>query len=107
MWPHTNQGGSVMRLACRNAVLGAAALAVLLAFGGGTAYAQSKCHAGKLKCVVKKKSCLLGLKSKELKTGVAADPAKIAKCHIGFGGSCDAGANVGQACTQATDCPGG
>jgi hypothetical protein len=80
---------------------------VLLAFGGGTAHAQSKCHAGKLKCVVKKKSCLLGLESKELKTGVAADPAKVAKCHIGFGGSCDAGANVDQACTQASDCPGG
>ena len=66
-----------MRVACRNAVLGAAALAVLLAFGG-TANAASKCEAGKIKCVIKKKSCLLGLYAKQAKTGVAPDPLKSA-----------------------------
>ncbi len=95
-----------MRVACRSALLGAAALAVLLAFGG-TAHAQSKCHAGKLKCVTKKKSCLLGLKAKELGSGVAIDPAKALKCRVGFGGSCDAGANVGALCHNDTECPGG
>src|SRR6266478_3931276 len=95
-----------MRVACRNAVLGAAALAVLLAFGG-TAHAivASKCEAGKMKCVIKKKSCLLGLESGALKTGIDPAPDKVAKCHIKFGGSCDSGTNIGNACVQNSDCP--
>ncbi len=98
----------IMRATTKGAVLGAAALAFLLGgFDGSAAHAQSKCHAGKLKCVVKKKSCLLGLASKELKTGVARDPAKVQKCIVGFGGSCDAGANVGAACHVDSECPGG
>jgi hypothetical protein len=79
---------------------------VLLSFGG-TAYAQSKCHAGKLKCVSKKKSCLLGLESKAYKTGIAPDPLKVQKCKDKFGGFCELGANDGLSCDEDSDCPGG
>src|SRR6266404_2224167 len=106
---HTNRARyrrMVMRIMSRNVIFGAALLAVLLAFGGAV-HAQSKCEAGKMKCVIKKKSCLLGLESKALKTGVAPDAAKVAKCKIKFGGSCDAGPNLGLACVQASDCPSG
>src|SRR5882724_2434996 len=92
-----------MRVACRNAVLGAAALAVLLAFGG-TANAASKCEAVKIKCVIKKKSCLLGLYAKQAKTGLAPDPLKLDKCFAKFGGTCS---TAGTSCVQNSDCPAG
>lgn len=44
----------------------------------------SGCHAGKAKCVIKMKSCLLGCYGKAIKGGVAADPACLEKCRTGF-----------------------
>ncbi len=77
-----------MRVISRNLVLGAAALAVLLAFGG-VAEAQNKCLAGKIKCVSKKKSCRLGVIGKAYKMGAPVDAAKFQKCEDKFDGAAD------------------
>lgn len=74
-----------MKVACRDAVLGAAAMAVLLVFDG-TAQAQNKCQAGKIKCVSKKKSCLLGVEAKARNKGLAPDPAKLQACKDKYDG---------------------
>ncbi len=76
-----------MRVTCRNAVLGAAAFAMLLAFGTtAQAAAPNKCLAGKIGCVSKKKSCLLGVYGKGEKKGLAPDAAKLQKCKDKFDG---------------------
>ena len=53
------------------------------------AAAQNKCDAGKLKCVAKKKACLLNVETKALKKGVAVDAAKRQKCRDKFDGGID------------------
>jgi len=60
-----------MRVQSRRVALGAAAIAVVLAFGLTTAHAQNKCLAGKTKCVKKKVAGLLKCNEKCQK-----DPAK-------------------------------
>ena len=56
-----------------------------LAFGT-VALAQNKCDAGKLKCVAKKKACLLNVEGKALKKGIPVDSAKRQKCLDKFDG---------------------
>jgi len=53
-----------MRTHGRRIALGAAAIAVVLAFGLTTAHAQNKCLAGKTKCVNKKVAGLLKCQEK-------------------------------------------
>ncbi len=49
--------------------------------------AASRCIAGKVKCITKKKSCLLNCHRKALSAGVAVDDACVAKCKDKFDGS--------------------
>jgi hypothetical protein len=44
----------------------------------------NKCLAGKIKCVVKKKSCLLGCHAKAAAAGVPVEAACVDKCRNGF-----------------------
>jgi hypothetical protein len=44
----------------------------------------NKCTASKLKAACKKAACKAGLEAKEARTGVAPDPAKMAKCEDKF-----------------------
>jgi hypothetical protein len=50
----------------------------------GTAGAQNKCAGTKIKAACKKVSCKSGLEAKAASTGVAPDPAKVAKCEASF-----------------------
>lgn len=50
----------------------------------GGSLTASGCNAGKAKCVIKMKSCLLGCYGKAIKGGAAADPACLEKCRTGF-----------------------
>jgi hypothetical protein len=59
------------------AVLGAFAL---IAVDGGSASAGNKCAGSKIKAAAKKANCLLGLESKEAKSGDPKDPAKVTSC---------------------------
>lgn len=45
---------------------------------------QNKCLASKIKCVIKKKSCLLGCDAKAAGAGVSVDQACVDKCRNGF-----------------------
>ncbi len=63
----------------------------------------SKCIAGKAKCIIKKKSCLLGCYSKGLGKGLAADTACLAKCHDKF----DGGADLTKGCFAKLELKGG
>src|SRR5262245_50778194 len=53
---------------------------------GGSLGPASKCLAGKAKCVIKKKACLLGCHKK---LPGAPDPACLTKCHDKFDGGAD------------------
>jgi hypothetical protein len=66
-----------------------------------------KCAAGKIGCVAKKDTCLLGVHIIAIQKGQPVDTAKLAKCNAKFSGACNGGANINQACAQDTDCPGG
>jgi hypothetical protein len=59
-----------------------ASLTISILFLGlaGTALAQNKCAAAKLRSVGKSSKCLLGLEAKEAKTGTAPDPSRIQRC---------------------------
>lgn len=50
----------------------------------GGSLTASGCNAGKAKCVIKMKSCLLGCWGKAIKAGTAADTACLNKCRDGF-----------------------
>jgi hypothetical protein len=84
-----NQGGFAMKLILKTGLLAAMMFALVgsssaqAAIYGGSLTA-SGCNAGKAKCVIKMKSCLLGCYGKAIKGGVAADPACLAKCRNGF-----------------------
>lgn len=62
-----------------------AVLVGVLAFGTA-AQAQNKCDADKLKCVAKKKACLLKVEGAALKKGRPVDGAKRQKCFDKFNG---------------------
>lgn len=63
-------------------------------------YTANACLAGKTKCVIKLKGCLLGCYGKGAGGGVAADPACLDKCRNGFQGD---DATAGKGCVDKLD----
>jgi len=61
----------------------------------------SGCLASKIKCVIKKKACLLGL----YKKGLTLDPAKVEKCKAGFSNPTTGKGCFDKADTKNAACP--
>lgn len=63
----------------------------------------NKCLAGKIKCVIKKKACLLGCYAKAAKTAAAVDTLCTQKCKDKF----DGGADAAKGCFAKLEAKGG
>jgi hypothetical protein len=62
----------------------ALAIFVLGVLAAGSAHAQAKCQASKMKAAGKKASCLLGLHAKSVGKNAPIDPEKVTKCETKF-----------------------
>jgi microcompartment protein CcmL/EutN len=71
---------------------------------GAVAQAQSSCDAGITKAVGTKVACKTKIIAKAQKEGVAADPAKLAKCETKFASSCAKAQSKGDCSTQTQAC---
>lgn len=63
----------------------------------------NSCTAGKLRCIGRKRTCLLGCYKKGASTGTAADPACLSKCREKF----DGGADPTKSCFGRVEAKGG
>jgi hypothetical protein len=81
-------------------VVGSPAQALI---GGVVTNPGNKCLAGKIKCVIKKKACLLGCYKKATKLATAPDPACVTKCKDKF----DGGASPAKGCFAKLEAKGG